>query len=59
LEKEILEEIRTELRELRILYKGLIEKIIPVEEEPTPEEKKAIEEKDDLADERQMMQALS
>jgi hypothetical protein len=57
LEHEILEEIRTELRELRLLYKGLIEKIVPVEE-PTPEEKKAIEEKDELADEKELMKAL-
>lgn len=57
MEQEILEEIRTELRELRLLYKGLIEKIVPVEE-PTPEEKKAIEEKDELADEKELMKAL-
>lgn len=57
MEQEILEEIRTELRELRLLYKGLIEKIVPVEE-PTLEEKKAIEEKDELADERELMKAL-
>lgn len=57
MEQEILEEIRTELRELRLLYKGLIEKIVPVEE-PTSEEKKAIEEKDELADEKELMKAL-
>ena len=57
MEQEILEEIRTELRELRLLYKGLIEKIVPVED-PTPEEKKAIEEKDELADEKELMKAL-
>ena len=57
LNQEILEEIRSELRELRLLYKGLIEKIVPVEK-PTPEEKKAIEEEDELADERELMKAL-
>lgn len=57
MEQEILKEIRSELRELRLLYKGLIEKIVPVEE-PTPEEKKAIEEKDELADEKELMKAL-
>ena len=57
MEQEILEEIRTELKELRLLYKGLIEKIVPIEE-PTPEEKKAIEEEDELADERELMKAL-
>jgi hypothetical protein len=51
---EILEEIKTELR---LLYKGLIEKLVP-EEEPTPEEKKAIEDEDELADEEELFKAL-
>lgn len=54
---EILEEIRTELRELRLLYKGLVEKLIPIEE-PTQEERKALEEKDKLADEKELMKVL-
>ncbi len=35
---EVLEDIRRELRELRLLYKELVEKLIPTEQ-PTPEEK--------------------
>lgn len=54
---EVLEEIRRELRELRLLYKELVEKLVPVEK-PSPEEKKAIEEKDEVADEAELMKAL-
>ena len=54
---EVLKDIREELKELRVLYKELVEKLIPVEE-PTSEEKKAIAEKDEIADEREMMKAL-
>ena len=54
---EVLKDIREELKELRVLYKELVEKLIPVEE-PTSEEKRAIEEKDEIVDEREMMKAL-
>ncbi len=54
---EALNEIREELRELRTLYKGLAEKLIPVEE-PTEEERRAIEEPDDVASEGQLLEAL-
>jgi len=54
---EVLEEIRKELRELRLLYKELVEKLIPVEK-PTPEERKAVEEKDEVADEEELMKVL-
>lgn len=54
---EVLKDIREELKELRVLYKELVEKLMPVEE-PTSEEKKAIAEKDEIADEREMMKAL-
>ncbi|MGB9684772.1 MAG: hypothetical protein ACPL1Z_07595 [Candidatus Bathyarchaeales archaeon] len=54
---EVLEEIRKELRELRLLYKELVEKLVPVEK-PTPEERKAIEEKDELASEDELMKVL-
>jgi len=50
---EVLEGIRRELRKLRLLYKELVEKLIPVEK-PSREEKKAIEEKD----EEELMKAL-
>jgi len=54
---EVLKDIREELKELRLLYKELAEKLIPVEE-PTAEEKKAIEEKDETANEKELMKAL-
>ncbi len=54
---EILEEIRTELKELRLLYKGLIEKLVPVEE-PSSEERQAIEDEDELVDEEELLKAL-
>jgi len=54
---EVLKDIREELKELRLLYKELVEKLILVEE-PTREERKAIEEKDELANEKELMKAL-
>ena len=54
---EALNEIREELRELRTLYKGLIEKLIPGEE-PTEEERRAIEEPDEVAGEEELLKAL-
>ena len=55
---KVLRDIREELRELRLLYKRLVERLIPVEE-PSEEERKAIEAKDEIADEKEFMQALS
>jgi glucose-6-phosphate-specific signal transduction histidine kinase len=54
---EVLKDIRQELKELKRLYKQLVEKLIPTEE-TTNEEKKAIEEKDEIADEKELMKAL-
>ena len=54
---EILNQIRDELKELRLLYKELVEKLIP-EEEPEPDERKAIEENDELVSEEELFQAL-
>lgn len=54
---EVLKDIKQELKELRLLYKQLVEKLIPTEE-PTIEEKKAIEEKDEVVDEKELMKAL-
>jgi len=45
---EVLKDIRKELKELGLLYKELVEKLVPTEQ-PTPEERKAIEEKDEIA----------
>jgi len=54
---EVLKDIREELKELRLLYKELVEKFIPVEE-PTREEREAIEGKDEIAEEKELMEAL-
>jgi len=54
---EILKDIRQELKELRLLYKQLAERLIPTAE-PTKEEKVAVEEKDEIADEKELMKAL-
>jgi hypothetical protein len=54
---EVLKDIREELKELRLLYKELVEKLIPVEE-PTGEEREAIREKDEIASEKELMKAL-
>ena len=40
---KVLEEIREELQEIKLLYKELVDKLIPVEE-ATQKEKRAIEE---------------
>ena len=53
----VLEDIREELREIKLLYKELVEKLIP-SEEPTKEEKKAINEKDEICDEEELMKTL-
>ena len=52
-----MEDIREELREIKLLYKELVEKLIP-SEEPTKEEKKAINEKDEICDEEELMKTL-
>ena len=54
---QVLKDIREELRELRLLYKELVEKLIPAEE-PSEKERKAIEEKDEIAEEKELMKAL-
>ena len=54
---KVLEDIREELQEIKLLYKELVEKLICTEE-PTQEEKKAITEKDEVADEEELMETL-
>jgi hypothetical protein len=51
---EVLKDIRKELKELKLLYKELVEKLIPTEQ-PTSEERRAIQEKDEIADEEELM----
>jgi archaellum component FlaC len=53
----VLEDIREELKEIKLLYKEIVEKLIPVEE-PTKEEKQAIREKDEIASEAKLMKTL-
>ena len=53
----VLEDIREELKEIKLLYKELVEKLVPTEE-PTEEEKKAIREKDEVASEEELMKTL-
>ena len=53
----VLEDIREELKEIKLLYKELVEKLMPTEE-PTKEEKKAIREKDEIASEEELMKTL-
>jgi hypothetical protein len=53
----VLEDIREELKEIKLLYRELVEKLIPVEE-PSEEEKKAIREKDEIASEEELMKTL-
>jgi archaellum component FlaC len=54
---KVLEDIREELKEIKLLYKELVEKLIPVED-PTEEEKKAINEKDEVANEEELIKTL-
>lgn len=57
MEPQVLQDIREELRELRILYGELVGRLIE-EDEPTPEEKKAIESDEECADEEELRRAL-
>lgn len=54
---KVLKDIREGLKELRLLYKGLVEKLIPVEK-LTEEEEKLSKKKDEIADEKELMKAL-
>jgi hypothetical protein len=55
--EEVLEEIREELQEIKLLYKELVDRLVPIEE-ATEDEKNAIKEKDEIADEKELMQTL-
>jgi len=54
---EVFKDIREELRELRLLYKELVDRLMPVEE-PSEGEREAIEGRDEIADEKELMKAL-
>ena len=49
--------IRNEIKELRILYKNLIERVIPLEE-PTADDKRAIKKKERIVEEDELIRAL-
>jgi hypothetical protein len=53
----LLKEIRDELREIKLLYKELVEKLIP-EEEPLEDEKEAIEARHEVVSEEKITRAL-
>ncbi len=52
-----LRDIHDEIKELRILYHLLVDRLIPLEE-PTEEERRAIEEADEIADERELLRTI-
>ena len=54
---ELLQEIRDGLKELRLLYKSLVDKLVP-EEEPLEDEKDAIESSDELLGEDEVFRVL-
>jgi len=54
---ELLSEIREELSETKLLYKGLTEGLIPVEK-PSSDEEEAIGDNDEIAGEEELMEAL-
>jgi hypothetical protein len=54
---ELLQEIRDELKELRLLYKSLVDKLVP-EGEPFEDEKEAIESSDELVGEDEVFRVF-
>jgi hypothetical protein len=49
--------IRNEIKELRMLYKNLIDKIIQLEE-PTPSDTSAIKKKEEIVNESSLLKTL-
>ena len=54
---EILDEMRNKLKELRLLYRELVDRLIPVEE-PEADERRAIEEEDEVVSEEDLLRVL-
>ena len=54
---KILSEIRNELKELRLLYRELVDRLIPVEE-PEVDERRAIEEEGEIVGEDELFRVL-
>jgi hypothetical protein len=57
MDEQVLREIMQEIRELRLLYKTLVDKLVPVDD-AAQDEKEAIEEGDEYADEDEILKAL-
>lgn len=49
--------IRNEIKEFRILYKNLVDKLIPLEE-PTSDDKRVIKKKERIVKEDELMRVL-
>lgn len=56
-QSDSLQEIHNELKELRLLYERLIDRLIPVEK-PTKEEKEAIANADEIVGELELFRVL-
>lgn len=54
---ELLQEIRDELKELRLLYRSLVDRLVPGVE-PLEDEKEAIESSDELVGEDEVFRVL-
>ena len=54
---ELLQEIRDELKELRLLYRSLVDRLVP-EGEPLEDEKEAIESSDELVGEDEVFRVF-
>jgi hypothetical protein len=52
-----LKDVQDEVRELRMLYKLMLDRLVPTEL-PTKEERKAIAERGEVAEEKELMKAL-
>jgi len=52
-----LKEIKEELREIKLLYREMVERLIPVEK-PLSDEEEAIRSSDEIASEEELMEAL-
>jgi len=52
-----LSELRDELKELRLLYRELVDRLIPLEE-PEADERRAIEEEDEIVSEEDLLRVL-
>ena len=50
--------ITLQVREIKLLYKGLVERLMPVKE-PLEDEKEAIESSDETVSEKEIMEVLS